>query len=145
MATSSKPITMSSTTAQSTLPPTLRNDIFSALLSGSGIRTIESTLDHEMATSGFKSNLKAYITHLLRAGECTTFDEVMIRVNAKIRQDTNTDADGSNGVNGGANGVNGHGKEGDEYDLKLPDRVVNEGVKRVESELEKICEITVEK
>jgi hypothetical protein len=137
-----KPITMSSNQAQSTLPADLRNDIYSALLSGSGIRSIEATLDHEMQTTGFKSNLKAYITHLLRAGECTTFDEVMVRVNEKIRHDSG--AGKSNGTNG-VNGVNGHSRDADDYDLRLPDRVVSEGAKRVEMELDKVCEISVDK
>jgi len=133
---------MTSTQAQSVLPADVRNDIYSALLSGTGIRTIEATLDHEMQTTGFKSNLRAYITHLLRAGECTTFDEVMTRVNEKIRHDTG--AGKSNGANG-VNGVNGHSRDGDEYDLSLPDRVVSEGVKRVEAELDKVCDISVDK
>lgn len=138
----SKPISMTSTQAQNTLPADLRNDIYSALLSGTGIRTIEATLDHEMQTTGFKSNLKAYITHLLRAGECTTFDEVMARVNEKIRHDTG--AGKSNGTNG-VNGVNGHSKDTEDYDLRLPERVVSEGAKVVEAELDKVCDITVDR
>jgi hypothetical protein len=137
-----KPLTMTSTQAQNTLPADVRNDIYSALLAGSGIRNIEAALDHEMQTTGFKSNLKAYITHLLRAGECTTFDEVLTRVNEKIRHDTG--AGKSNGTNG-VNGVNGHTKDGDDYQLRLPERVVSEGVKTVEAELDKVCNITVDK
>ncbi|KAF2681529.1 hypothetical protein K458DRAFT_309477 [Lentithecium fluviatile CBS 122367] len=136
-----KPVSMTSTQAQSTLPADLRNEIYSALLSGGGIRNIEAALDHEMQTAGFKSQLKAYITHLLRAGECTTFDEVMARVNEKIRHDTQ--AGKSNGTNG-VNGVNGHSRD-DDYDLRLPERVVSEGTKTVEAELDKVCDITVDK
>lgn len=132
---------MSSTQAQNTIPDEVRNDIYSALLSGTGIRNIEATLNHEMQASGFKSNLKAYIVHLLRSGECTTFNEVMTRVNDKIKHDT--DAAKSNGATNGINGVNGHSKDSEEYDLRLPSRVVTESAKTVEEELEKVCEISV--
>ncbi|KAF1957973.1 hypothetical protein CC80DRAFT_503511 [Byssothecium circinans] len=133
---------MTSTQAQNTLSADTRNEIYSALLSGTGIRNIEQTLDHEMQAAGFKSNLKAYITHLMRSGECTTFDEVMARVNDKIRHDTR--AAKSNGTTNGANGVNGHSKD-DDYDLRLPDKAVIEGTRTVEAELHKICNIAVDR
>lgn len=137
---SAKPLSMSSVQAQSNLPADLRNDIYSALLSGTGIRAIEATLDHEMQATGFKSNLKAYITHLLRAGECSSFDDIMARVTDKIRHDSGlAKPNGTNGVNG----VNGHARD-DEYDLRLPDRVVAEGTKTVAAELDKVVEITVD-
>jgi hypothetical protein len=137
-----KPLTMTSTQAQGTLSTDMRNDIYSALLSGNGIRHIEAVLDHEMQTTGFKTNLRAYVTHLLRAGECTTFDEVMIRVNEKIRHDTG--AGKSNGTNG-VNGINGHSKDSEDYDLHMPERVVSEGTKTVDAELNRVCDITVDK
>jgi hypothetical protein len=136
-----KPINMSSTQAQNTLSPELRNDIYSALLSGTGIRNIESTLDHEMQASGFKFNLKGYIMHLLRSGQCTTFDEIMVRVNDKIRHDT--DAAKSNGTTtNGVHGTNGHSKDGEDYDLCLPEKMITEGIRTVGKELDKVCDIT---
>lgn len=145
-----KPITMSSTQAQNTLTPDMRNDIYSALLSGTGIRNIEATLDHEMQASGFKSNLKAYIIQLFRSGECTTFDQAMARVNEKIRHDTQqAKANGSStsATTNGVNGTNGHSKdkESDDYNLNLPDEVVTAGARTLGVELDKVCDIAVDK
>ncbi|KAJ4290591.1 hypothetical protein N0V90_010809 [Kalmusia sp. IMI 367209] len=138
--TSAKPIAMTSDQAQENLSAHLRRDIYSALLSGTGIRNIEASLDHEMQTTGFKSRLRTYINHLLRSGECTTFQEIMSRVEAKIQHDTQ--AAKTDGATNGVNGVNGHSKESDEYDLALPRSVTVAGARTVGAELEKVCEIT---
>ncbi|KAF2252182.1 hypothetical protein BU26DRAFT_252618 [Trematosphaeria pertusa] len=137
---SSKPISMTSTQAHNTLPDELRNALYSQLLSGNGIRNIEGNLTHEMQATGFMANLKGYITHLYRSGQCTTHSEAMTLVTEKIRHDTQ--AKKSNGVTNGVNGINGHSKENDEYDLSLPDRVIREGVKTVRMELNEVCDIT---
>ena len=138
-----KPITMSSTQAQNTLTPDMRNDLYSALLSGTGIRNLEATLDHEMQASGFKSNLKAYITQLFRSGECTTFDEAMARVSEKIRHDTQQ---AKSSATNGVNGTNGHSKDAaDEHNLRLPDQVVTAGARTLGLELDKVCDINVDK
>ncbi|KAF2646425.1 hypothetical protein P280DRAFT_10708 [Massarina eburnea CBS 473.64] len=138
-----KPIAMTTTQAQNTLPADFRNELYSALLSGSGIRSIEQTLSHELAASSFTANLKAYITHLLRSGTCSTFNEVIARVNDKIRHDTA--AAKGDGATNGANGVNGHTKDAHDYDLALPRKAVVEGTRTVTAELEKICDITMDK
>ncbi|KAF2733574.1 hypothetical protein EJ04DRAFT_513080 [Polyplosphaeria fusca] len=138
----SKPLTISPGTAQSPVDPALRNSIYSALLDSNGLLSIAATLEHELATSGFTSNLKSYITHLLRSGECTTLDEIHSRVFDKLNHQQ---SGGANGVNG-SNGVNGiNGKDGDdEYDLHISERTVREGVKSVRKELEHVCDITVD-
>lgn len=132
---------LSPTAAQSPLSARTRNEIYSSLLSGNGVRNIEQTLTHELQRSGWLSDLKAYITQLLRTGECTTLDEVMARVLDKVET-----ADKSNGVNGngvhGVNGVNGHDKEAEDVDLRIPDKVIREGTKTIRRELENVCEIT---
>ncbi|KAF2785706.1 hypothetical protein K505DRAFT_261480 [Melanomma pulvis-pyrius CBS 109.77] len=149
----------------------MRNDIYSALLSGSGIRTIEATLEHELQATGWIADLKAYITQLLRSGECTTVAEL----NAKVREKIKLGADGGaaeaegnrsrenesengnesgnekangNGLTNGTsngNGINGNGTHTStsEFDLRLPERAVREGVRVVRRELDKVCEITV--
>ncbi|KAF2113012.1 hypothetical protein BDV96DRAFT_648633 [Lophiotrema nucula] len=128
-------ITMTSAQAQSNVSAAQRNDIYSALLSGSGIPSIQNTLTHELEASGFLSNLREYVTRLLRSGECTTMDEVMARVQQKIQeQQKEGKSNGVNGVNGHTNGVNG---VSDEEDLKMPPRAIAEGVKAVRKELEK--------
>ncbi|KAF2258280.1 hypothetical protein CC78DRAFT_549255 [Lojkania enalia] len=144
MSSNSKPLTLSTTTAQASISPQLRNTIYSLLLSGPGIPNIQSTLEHELATSGFISNLKAYITSLLRSGECTTLDQVTERVLQKVSQGIAA-PNGTNGVNGTANGVNGYKADADdEIDLRVPERAVREGVRVVRRELERVCDVTVE-
>lgn len=137
-----KPITMSASQAHDKLPDSLRNDIYSALLSGTGIRNIEDTLNHQMQATGFKATLRAYINHLLRNEGITTFPEILAKVEAKVLHDTQAakNKDATNGVNG----VNGHSSDGDEYNLALPTSVTKEGAKTVLKELDKVCDITVD-
>lgn len=134
---------ISLTPAQAThLSSNTRNDIYSLLLSGSGIPTIERTLSHELQSSGWLDSLKSYITSLLRSGEVTTLDEIMERVRAKMELEKTS---GTNGVNGVVNGVNGNGVHegiGEDVDLKIPERAIREGAKAVRQELEKVCDIT---
>lgn len=159
----SKTLVFSSDTP-SPIPPDLRNDINAALISGGGLRAIEGTLEHELQASGWIADLKAYITHLLRSGECTTVKEVEAKVHEKILQSAasegkatrNNNADeesgsengigngitNGNGVNGISNGANGHGI--DDLDLRIPNKAVVEGVQTIRKELHKIAEITVE-
>jgi len=130
MSPSTKPITLLTSEAQNHLSLDLRNNIYAALLSGDGIRNIESALDRQLAESGFKDELRRYITDLFRSGQVATVEEARALAMEKIREE------GANGVVG--NGVNGNG---DEYDLKIPRKAVVEGTKSVRRELEKVCEI----
>jgi len=135
-----KPISVTAAHALDDVSDDLRNDIFSALLSGTGIRNIEATLDHELQATGFMANLRAYINHLLRSGECTTFADIMTRIDDKIQHDSQAAAM-TNGATNGVNGLNGHTKD-DDYDLALPKRVITAGARTVQAELEKVCTIT---
>ncbi|KAF2706041.1 hypothetical protein K504DRAFT_460134 [Pleomassaria siparia CBS 279.74] len=168
---STKPLTLPSTTS-APIPSDTRNNIYSALLSGTGIRTIEATLEHELQASGWIADLKAYMTSLLRSGECTTVAELNDRVLERVRtgapgttgarsaspnssrdRDEGTPEKGNGNMNGNMNGnaVNGHGTSNGnahadpaDFDLRIPERAVREGVRVVRRELEKVCEITVE-
>jgi hypothetical protein len=131
---SNPPIRLSVDQAQSPLPQALRNELYSALLSGTGITTIESTLTEELQRSGWLGTLKEYMTQLLRSGECTTVDELMVRVRDKIAKRA---VNGTNGVNG----VDGHEEVGEELDLAVPEEALRKGAKTVRSELDKVCEI----
>ena len=81
----SQSISVSTTQAQSGISQDLRNNIYSALLSGDGIRNIESTLDESLRVSGFKDALRAYITDLFRSGQATTCEEARNLAMQKIR------------------------------------------------------------
>lgn len=137
-----KPITMTSAQAHDRLPDHVRNDVYAALLSGTGIRNIEDTLNHHMQATGFKATLKAYINHLLRVEGVATFPDIMAKVEAKVLHDTQAakNKDATNGLNG----INGHSSEADDYNLALPASVSKEGAKAVLKELDKVCDITAE-
>lgn len=123
----------------------MRNEIYSALLSGTGIVNIESTLAHELQRSGWLANLRQYVTQLLRSGEASTIEEIMVKVREKIALDPSAQSNGTatNGANG-VNGANGHDSP-ENIDLKIPSHAIMEGTKTVRAELEKVCDVTYDK
>ena len=137
---SNKPVSLTTSEAQNHVSRELRNNIYSALLSGDGIRNIEATLDRQLAEAGFKDELRRYVTDLFRSGHATTVDEAKVLAMDRIRQQmADEQPNGTNGANG-ANG--GHASDLDEYDLKIPSKAILEGTKSVRRELEKVCDIT---
>ncbi|KAF2851419.1 hypothetical protein T440DRAFT_394556 [Plenodomus tracheiphilus IPT5] len=148
------PIPITPAQATTGISLSLRNNIYSALLSGPGIRNIEATLDESLRSTGFRDNLKTYITYLFRSGQATTAEEAYRLAMERIKEDMAEQHGGSHGTgeNGNSNGngsVNGSGDggevgEGPEVDLKVPKEVVSRGTKIVMRELEKVCEISYE-
>ncbi|KAF2658862.1 hypothetical protein K491DRAFT_592276 [Lophiostoma macrostomum CBS 122681] len=130
--------------AQSSISQDTRNELLSALLSNGGINNIESNLTHNLQRSGWLHSLREYVSELFRSGECTTVDEAMAKVKAKILQDSAPKANGTtNGVNG-VNGTNGN-THGDDYvNLAIPNQAIRDGIKTIKKELHKVCEITSE-
>lgn len=136
----------------SALPSSLRNSIYSSLLSSGGIRNIESTLTQLLQTTGFQASLRTYITELFRTGQATSAPEAYTLAMNRIKEcmaegGKNGQKAGVNGTNGtnGTNVSNGDGDDGREVgDLRLPSQVVIEGSKCVKRELEKIVEIEME-
>lgn len=131
--TQNKSITLVTSEATNHISRDLRNNIYSALLSGDGIRNIEATLDRQLAESGFKDELRRYVTELFRTGQATSVDEAKGMAMERIRSQMD---EGKDGVNGRSNGYEG------EYGLKIPRKAVVEGTRSVRRELEKVCEIT---
>ncbi|OCK80501.1 hypothetical protein K432DRAFT_254382, partial [Lepidopterella palustris CBS 459.81] len=118
------------------LPPSLQNTLYTALLSTTAIPTIQNTLTHELQASGWTSNLRTYIQQLLRSGECTTYNEA---------NGTATNGMNGSGHKGGSNVAGGEwAKNVEDGGIKIPERAVREGVRVVRKELEKVVEITVE-
>jgi hypothetical protein len=138
-----KPIGLSAAEAQNHISLDLRNNIYSALLSGDGIRNIEGTLDRQLAESGFKDELRRYVTDLFRSGQATTVDEARALAIEQIKQQMQGDQDQSKSANS-INGLNGMNGDEQKYDLKIPSRAIAEGTKTVRKELEKVCDITEE-
>lgn len=124
------------------ISPELRNELYSALLSGSGINNIEARLTHEMQRSGYLDNLRQYTTELIRSGEAFTYPQILAAVKAKIATDGCVSGQSNGATNNGTNGVSrGNGHEAPEgINLRIPDRVITEGTRTVVNELEKVCE-----
>jgi len=146
----SAPVPVSAAQASSGISLQLRNDIYSALLSGPGIRAIEATLDEAVRPSGFRDNLKTYLTHLFRSGQATTAEEAYKLAMQRI-QDAMADATTSTAT-ATTNGANGapadddpsphHDTEAHNLSLKVPNEVIEKGTKVVMQELAKVCDIT---
>lgn len=122
----------------SALPSTLRNSIYSSLLSSGGIRTVESTLTQLLQSTGFQAHLRSYITELFRTGQATTAHEAYTLAMNRIKECMREGANGVNGLSAHASGDEG------EADLRLPDSVVREGSKVVRRELERVVEIEMD-
>lgn len=137
------PITIGAAEAQNHISQELRNNIYSALLSGDGIRNIEASLDRQLAESGFKDELRRYVTDLFRSGQATTVDEARALAMERIKHQMQGEDAQPNGISSAdsSNGVNGHEEQ---YDLKIPNKAIVEGTKTVRRELEKVCDITEE-
>ena len=123
-----------------------QHEITSALVASKAVPRIEAVLAQELAASGWTTNMRTYIQHLLRSGECTSYKELMARVNRAVRADRLQEQDLDrevNGVNGEANGTTTTSNEL-EQSVKIPDRVVKEGIKAVRQEVEKVCDIDVD-
>ncbi|USP81931.1 hypothetical protein yc1106_09205 [Curvularia clavata] len=142
---SDTPIPITTQQAQSGISRDLRNNIYSALLSGPGIRNIEATLDESLRSSGFKDALRAYITELFRSGQATTCEEARNLAMQRIREQMRDG--GKQSTNGTQDDhVNGEGAQEDglDFDLRIPKAAIDAGAKSVMKELEKVCEITYE-
>jgi hypothetical protein len=135
----------------------LQKQIIDALLYNGGHSSIEHVLDHELAASGWTTNLRTYVQMLFRSGECTTFNEAMERVMKCVgvggrpgneKKEVNGETTNGAGPSSAAGSlVTQHQPIKDMENggqLSIPEKVVTEGVKAVRKELEKICEIEVD-
>ncbi|KAL1304213.1 hypothetical protein AAFC00_000634 [Neodothiora populina] len=118
------------------------NDLRAALVANASIPTIQQTLHDELQRTGWSANLRAYVTKLMRSGECTNYDQLMDKV-----------------LNEALNGLNGPDKVGvgaaaaapgnattttattADPGLRIPDSVKERGVKVVGKELAKVADI----
>lgn len=147
MANSTERIEITPTQAAN-VPPSLRNDFYSELLASNGIRNIKRSLTHELQRCGWLDDLKLYIRQLLRSGEATTVDQVVLKVREKMGlvaagypngdfANSNSDA----GVTNGVNGVNGHDTATAKIDLTVPEQAVQRASAVIRKELEAVCEV----
>ncbi|KAF2396871.1 hypothetical protein EJ06DRAFT_533595 [Trichodelitschia bisporula] len=130
-----------------TSAPHVQSTIMKALLQSDSVPVIEHAIMHELAASGWSSNLRAYVQALVRSGECRSYEEIMQRVLAAIHVDTESKKDIPNGKN--ANGTTelsgvGGGDPLDPRNIRVPERVVQEGVKVIRGELDKVCTVVID-
>lgn len=90
-----------------------------ALVANGSIPTIQETLGNELQRTGWSANLRAYVTQLMRSGECTNYDELM----AKVLQQAQV------------------GAEDNDAGLKIPDSVNDKGLKVVMKEIKKVADV----
>jgi hypothetical protein len=137
-----------SATSTSPLAPSIHTTLSTALAtSPSAIPAIETTLAEALSASGWTTNLRSYVQHLIRSGECATYNEVLLKVLAEVKVDgpPGKEKEKEKGRNGTSAAVNGVGREEErKFDLSVKESVVREGVGVVRRELEKLCTIVVD-
>ncbi|KAL1615678.1 hypothetical protein SLS56_011717 [Neofusicoccum ribis] len=141
-----KPVSFPHTTSALTSSQTAQ--LTAALFSANSIPRIQSALQHSLQESGWTHALRAHVLHLLRSGECGSYDELMARVLDDTRQaGADDEPNGSSGTaaNGAKNGGGAEtGAARSAESIRIPDKAVREGIKAVRKEVESVCEITVD-
>ena len=118
------------------LSDNLRSSLNAALLANNAIPNILNSLLDECQRSGFTAAIRARVMDLLRSGDCTTYAEVMREVMGEIKSASDVETSSGTAVpNGEDVGPDGERK------LKVPKRVIEEGVKQVRAALETCVDI----
>ncbi|KAI9875395.1 MAG: hypothetical protein M1830_008532 [Pleopsidium flavum] len=133
----------------SPLPTALRSEINSALLQTGSIQRIQTTLLHQLQASGWTENVRSFCLELLRSGECASWGEVMGRVlrDAGVgriggeEEEEGKEGVGNGGVNGDGANEEGAARKKAKLDVRIPEKVINEGIKVVREALEEVVEI----
>ncbi|KAE9967186.1 hypothetical protein BLS_006525 [Venturia inaequalis] len=119
------------------LPPSMNQVLTAALLqsqhnpSQSSIPVIERTLTEELAKAGWTSALRSHVQNLVRSGECSSYSEIMKRVLLDIRLPEGKED---------KKDVSEEAKKS----LAVPQSVVDEGIKVIRKELEKVAVVVVD-
>jgi hypothetical protein len=115
------------------MPPHIHEALSTALLESRSIPAIERVLSQSLAESGWTTELRAYIQRLVRSGECTNYQQIVKRVMGAV-------------VAEGEGGEEGKGRKGEREreELRVPEKVVKDGVRVVRGELEKVVTVVVD-
>ncbi|KAI9741996.1 MAG: hypothetical protein M1834_000385 [Cirrosporium novae-zelandiae] len=137
------PLPASSSFPQGTsLPPALRTQLNTALLTTHTIDTLQITLLTSLQQTGWAERVRARALQLLRSGECTNYGEVMSRVCEEVRGEL--DGTGSQ-MKQRRQSMNGNGGENNnssgKVDIKIPEKVVKDGIRVVKEALEEVVDI----
>jgi hypothetical protein len=134
----SQKLSINDSTSFSASQPTTQTLLTTALVDNNSIPLIQNALLHELQASGWSTNLKTYITQLMRSGECTKYDDLMDRVLDEALRETNAAAVAAE--NGKKSNVDDE-EEGVRPSLAVPNQAITQAVKIVKKELEKICQL----
>lgn len=147
----------------SATPDALESDLLTKLSATSALEELQETLLGSLHRVGWTERVTSLATELLRAGRCTTFDDVMAAVVASAEGRTHPALGSKHSEqNGEANGVkekksNGT-KKGDsdknsdnapydpikyieEVDVRIPESVVDEGVRGLKDILREMVDL----
>jgi hypothetical protein len=143
----------SATNGASSTPDALESDLLVKLSASCALEDLQETLLGSLHRVGWTDKVTALATELLRAGRCETFDDVMEAILASAEGRPHR-ALGSKATNGetNTNGTNGtkKGKENpaydplkyiEEVDVRIPETVVDEGVRGLKDILRDVADL----
>ncbi|KAJ5388670.1 hypothetical protein N7509_011211 [Penicillium cosmopolitanum] len=149
----------------SATPDALESDLLTKLSATSALEDLQETLLGSLHRAGWTERVTSLATELLRAGRCETFDDVMDAVVAsaegrshpalgsKHKSDHNGTATPNGTKEGKANGTKkGSNKDAEsqpydpvkyieEVDVRIPDTVVDEGVRGLKDILREMVDL----
>jgi hypothetical protein len=122
------------------LPPKIYKELTDTLVSAHAIGRLEAALTQNLSATGWTSNLRTYITTLLRSGECSSREEVLAKVMAAISQGMDQGkAETTSSKKGAANA-----SQTESEGVAIPQEIVKDGIKLVKAELEKAINVNVD-
>jgi hypothetical protein len=119
------------------MSPQLHDTLSNALLEAHSIPAIEKVLSQSLAEAGWTTELRNYIQKLVRSGECTNYQQILKKVMGAVT--TGKEAPATTAANGVTNG-----EDKEAGDLRIPEKVVRDGVKVVRKELERVVTVVVD-
>jgi hypothetical protein len=157
--------------SHASLTPAMQTELTGALVDSGAIPRIHESLAASLEASGWTTNIRAYILHLLRSGDYKSYNELLRKVmeeakpreaisgaagkeGAKVNGDAKGKKKGAAKANGVTNGkVNGDAGDSstplpistiDEASVRVPEQALRAGIKSVRKELGEICEVVFE-
>lgn len=108
----------------------LRSSLISALLSTSMVPVLHSTLLSSCQSSGWLDAVRERTMQLLRNGDCGSYSELMEILVQESR-----------GRGSEINGSTDSSENQQKTDIKIPERVVADGMRKIKEALDKVVEI----
>lgn len=147
----------------SSTPDALESDLLTKLSATSALEDLQDTLLGSLHRAGWTERITSLATELLRAGRCETFDDVLDAVVASAegrshpalgsKNTSEQNGESSNGVEGKANGTKKDKSKNSEntpydplkyieqVDVRIPNTVVDEGVRGLKDILREMVDL----